>query len=181
MSRLSASAQGHLAMLCFSALVAGSFSLGAQVANEITPTALNAVRFALATVLVGALAWGRGDISRAGFVAPWRYFVLVGLFTLYFVLMFEGLKTAPPVAAAAVFTLVPVMAAGFAWVLMRQIMTPRMALALAIGGAGALWVIFRGDLAALLAFDVGRGVGDLFRRLHQPRALYADGAAAKPR
>ncbi|MEO9632536.1 MAG: EamA family transporter, partial [Sulfitobacter sp.] len=133
MSRISASAQGHLAMLCFSALVAGSFSLGAQVANEITPTALNAVRFALATVLVGALAWGRGDINRAGFAAPWRYFVLAGLFTLYFVLMFEGLKTAPPVAAAAVFTLVPVMAAGFAWVLMRQIMTPRMALALAIG------------------------------------------------
>ena len=46
MSRISASAQGHLAMLCFSALVAGSFSLGAQVANEITPTALNAVRIA---------------------------------------------------------------------------------------------------------------------------------------
>ena len=157
MSRLSASAQGHLAMLCFSALVAGSFSLGAQVANEITPTALNTVRFALATLLVGVLAWGRGDISRAGFAAPWRYFVLAALFTLYFVLMFEGLKTAPPVAAAAVFTLVPVMAAGFAWLLMRQIMTPRMALALAIGGAGALWVIFRGDLAALLSFDIGRG------------------------
>ena len=157
MSRMSAAAQGHLAMLCFSALVAGSFSLGAQVANEITPTALNALRFALASLLVGALAWGRGDISRNGFAAPWRYVVLAGLFTLYFVLMFEGLKTAPPVAAAAVFTLVPVMAAGFAFLLMRQIMTPRMALALAIGGAGALWVIFRGDLGALLSFDIGRG------------------------
>ena len=157
MPGLSPSAQGHLAMLCFSALVAGSFSLGAQVANEIAPTALNAVRFALATLLVGALAWARGDHFRAGFAAPWRYFVLAGLFTLYFVLMFEGLKTAPPVSAAAVFTLVPVMAAGFAWLLMRQVMTPRMAVALAIGGAGALWVIFRGDLGALLSFDVGRG------------------------
>lgn len=33
---------GHLAMLTFSALVAGSFSLGGQVANEIDPAALNA-------------------------------------------------------------------------------------------------------------------------------------------
>ncbi len=157
MSRLSAAAQGHLAMLCFSALVAGSFSLGAQVANEIAPTVLNAVRFALATLLVGGLAWARGDRFRAGFAAPWRYFVLAGLFTLYFVLMFEGLKTAPPVSAAAVFTLVPVMSAGVAWLLMRQVMTLRMALALAIGGIGALWVIFRGDLSAFLTFDVGRG------------------------
>jgi len=32
-----------------------------------------------------------------------------------------------------------------------------MALALAIGAAGALWVIFRADLGALLALEIGRG------------------------
>lgn len=32
-----------------------------------------------------------------------------------------------------------------------------MALALAVGAVGALWVIFRADLAAFLAFEVGRG------------------------
>ena len=68
--------------------------------------------------------------------------------------MFEGLKTAPPVSAAAMFTLVPLMSAGFAWLLLRQIMTQRLALALSIGAVGALWVIFRADLSALLAFDL---------------------------
>ena len=148
---------GHLAMLAFSALVAGSFSLGALVANDISPTAFNTVRFCIGAVIVGGLAWSRGAIDRKGFVAPWRYVILGGLFAIYFVLMFEGLKTAPPVSAAAVFTLVPLMAAGVAWVLLRQVLTPRMAIALAIGGCGALWVIFRADFAALLAFDVGRG------------------------
>jgi drug/metabolite transporter (DMT)-like permease len=71
--------------------------------------------------------------------------------------MFEGLKTAPPVSAAAVFTLTPIMTAGFGFLLLSQIMTGRMALALAIGGAGALWVIFRADISALLAFEIGRG------------------------
>jgi hypothetical protein len=33
------------------------------------------------------------------FAAPWRYLVLAGLFAVYFVLMFEGLKTAPAVSA----------------------------------------------------------------------------------
>ena len=144
-------------MLVFSALVAGSFSLGSLVANEIAPAALNAARFLIAALPIGALALLTTGIPRASLVAPWRYLVLGGLFASYFVLMFQGLKTAPPVSTAAVFTLTPVMSAGFGWLLLRQVTTPRMALALSIGAAGALWVIFRADLAALLAFDLGRG------------------------
>lgn len=165
--------QGHLAMLVFSALVAGSFSLGGMVANEIAPLALNTVRFVIAGVVVGMFAWATTGIPRMALAAPWRYAVLGGLFAVYFVLMFEGLKTSPPVSAAAVFTLVPAMAGVFAWFLLRQRITPRMALALAIGGVGALWVIFRADVAALLAFDVGRGeavyfVGCMAHALYTP-------------
>lgn len=154
---MSPQAQGHLAMLCFSALVAGSFSLGGMVANEIAPLALNAARFVIAATVVGVVALLMTGVTRRDFVAPWRYAVLGGLFMVYFVLMFEGLKTSPPVSSAAVFTLVPAMAGVFAWLMLRQRMTARMALALGIGGAGALWVIFRADMAALLAFDIGRG------------------------
>lgn len=154
---LSHSARGHLAMLAFSALVAGSFSLGVLAAPHIDPGALSVARFVLAGVLVGvAAAWTTG-IPRSAWVAPWRYLVLGGLLGAYFVLMFEGLKTAPAVSAAAVFTLTPLMAAGFGWLFLRQRLTGRMAVALAIGGIGALWVIFRADLAALKAMAIGRG------------------------
>lgn len=157
MEKLSARLRGHAAMLLFSALVAGSFSLGAQVANDIAPLAFNAVRFWLAAALIGlALLAGRG-ISRDAFRSSWRYGVLGGLFGAYFVLMFEGLKTAEPVSAAAVFTLTPVISACFGWVLLRQVTTPRMALALVVGACGAVWVIFRADIAALRAFEIGRG------------------------
>ncbi|MDA0961974.1 MAG: DMT family transporter [Proteobacteria bacterium] len=149
--------RGHAAMLAFSALVAGSFSLGSMAANEIAPAAINTARFAIAGVVIGVAAVLSGRLTRAAFRAPWRYLVLGGLFAVYFVLMFEGLKTANPVSAAAVFTLTPVMAAGFGWLLMRQITTRWMALALAIGASGALWVIFRADLEALLRFRIGAG------------------------
>jgi drug/metabolite transporter (DMT)-like permease len=149
--------RGHLAMLAFSALIAGSFSLGVLAAPLISPFALTAVRFALAAALVGAFAALGPGIARAALAAPWRYAVLGGLLSIYFVLMFQGLKTAPPVSAAAVFTLTPAIAAGFGWLLLRQRLTPRIALALALGGAGALWVIFRGDLSALLSLQVGKG------------------------
>ena len=157
MDRLSPALRGHLAMLTFSALVAGSFSLGAMIAQDIAPAALNAVRFWIAAAVIGALAGARGGLRRRHFRAPWRFAILGGLFAAYFVLMFEGLKTAPPVGAAAVFTLTPVMSAGFGWLLLRQVTTPRIAAALTLGGAGALWVIFRADLSALLAFRIGTG------------------------
>ena len=148
---------GHLAMLAFSALVAGSFSLGAMAAPYVSPAALTVLRFALAGSLVGAAALATTGIPRSTWVAPWRYLVLGGLLAAYFVLMFKGLQTAEAISTAAVFTLTPIMAAGFGWLLLRQVTTPRMAFALTVGAMGALWVIFRADLAALLKFQIGKG------------------------
>ena len=151
-------AQGHVAMLAFSALVAGSFSLGAMAARHVDPGVLSALRFALAAVILGVVARASGGAVAAPMrAAPWRWLLLGGLMAAYFVLMFEGLKTASAVSTAAVFTLTPLMAAGFGWLFLRQITTPRMALALALGAAGALWVIFDADLGALMRLEVGRG------------------------
>lgn len=157
MIKLSDPARGHLAMLLFSAVVAGSFTLGSMMARDIDPVALTALRFLIATFVLGGVALATTGVPTSALRAPWRYAVLGALFALYFVMMFEGLKTARPVPASAVFTLVPLMAGGFGWMISRQAMTRRMLIGLLIGALGATWVIFRGDLAALMAFDVGRG------------------------
>jgi drug/metabolite transporter (DMT)-like permease len=152
-----AALRGHAAMLAFSAAVAGSFSLGARAAPLIDPAAITALRFPIGAVILAVAARATGRLSVSDFRAPWRYLVLGGLMAIYFVLMFEGLRTAAPIPTAAVFTLTPVIAAGFGWLILRQRLTGRMALALAVGAAGALWVIFRGDLAALLRLEIGQG------------------------
>ncbi len=155
-------ARGHLAMLTFSALVAGSFSLGVLAAPHIDPAALTALRFWLAAAIVGTAAALTTGFPRRALLAPWRYLLLGGTFGIYFVLMFEGLKTAQAVSASAVFTLTPVISGIAGWFLLRQVTTPRMALALAIGAAGAVWVIFRADLAALARFEIGKGEAIFF-------------------
>lgn len=144
-------------MLAFSALVAGSFSLGSMMANLVSPLAFSAVRFLLAAAVLGGLAAFTTGVRRADLAAPWRYAVLGACLAAYFVLMFEGLKTAPPVSTAAVFTLTPAMAAVFGWLILRQRTSVAVALALALGAAGAVWVIFRADMTALMAFRVERG------------------------
>jgi drug/metabolite transporter (DMT)-like permease len=107
--------------------------------------------------VIGLAALATTGLPRSAAQAPWRYLVLGGLFATYFVLMFYGLQTAPPVSAAAVFTLTPVIAAFAGWALLRQVTTPRMALALVVGATGALWVIFRADWQAFRAFSIGGG------------------------
>lgn len=165
--------RGHLAMLVFSLCIAGSFSLGSIVANRIDPVVLTAARFVLAALIMGAAATATGAFRRASLAAPWRYLVLGALFAFYFVMMFDGLRTARPVQAAAVFTLTPAITAAFAYVLLSQVMTARMAAALAIGAAGATWVIFRADVQALLAFEIGPGevtyfIGCISHALYTP-------------
>ncbi|WP_407066389.1 DMT family transporter [Jannaschia seohaensis] len=150
--------RGHLAMFLASALIAGSFPIGAAAANDISPMALNAVRFVIAAGVIGVAVVLTGGVPRAALAAPWRYGVLGGVFGCYFVLMFEGLKTAAPVSAAAVFTLTPVMAAGFGWLLLRQISGARILGALALGAVGALWVIFGGGDAEGAALGRGEAI-----------------------
>ncbi|OYX42749.1 MAG: EamA family transporter [Rhodobacterales bacterium 32-67-9] len=154
---MSPAASSHAAMLIVSAFVAGSFSLGAMAAPHIAPLALTAVRFAIAAIALWVfLLIRREQVPLGAYRGLWRYVALGSLFSLYFVLMFEGLNTAAPVSAAAVYATTPLITAGFGFMLLKQRPTRRMSVAMSIAGIGAIWVIFRPDLAALLAFQLGR-------------------------
>lgn len=143
-------------MLLFAALISMSFTLGDLAAPHIDPSVLTTARFAIAAVIMGALA--APNIEKPHIQQAWRYPLLGGLLAGYFILMFEALQMTDPVSTGAVFTLTPIMSALFGYLLMRQITGPRAALALLLAGAGAVWVIFRADLGAM--FDLKLGFGE---------------------
>lgn len=148
---------GHLAMLLFAVLVSGSYSLGAIAAPHVGPAAINAMRFAIGVSIMSAAALlilgGRIPAPRAA----WRYLVLGALMAVFFVTMFVSLRLTDPVSAGAVFTLMPLMAAGFGRLFVGQVPNRVVVASLLVAASGAVWVIFRGNLAALAAFDVGKG------------------------
>ena len=160
--------RGHAAMALFALLASGSFSLGARAAPYIDPSALIGLRFIVATgVLLGVLV-GTGVLRgvspgeslvrlRALAIAPWRFLLLGTFFGVYFILMFEALRVAPPAPLGAVFTLTPFLSAIFVWIAFRERTSRSVLVALTIGALGAVWVIFRGDIQALLGLDVGLG------------------------
>lgn len=163
---------GHLAMMLFATLIAGSFTLGSMAVPFIESGAINTIRFVLATTVLGVLIFATS--SRLGFPdAFWRFILLGLLMGGYFILMFKALEIASPVSTGAVFTLIPLMSAGFGFLVLGQTTRPIVLIALVIAGLGAVWVIFRGDIQALMGFDLGRGeliffVGCILHAIYGP-------------
>ena len=147
--------RGHAAMLLFALLISVSFTLGDLAVPHIDPGALTAARFLLAAAVIGVLA--AKQVRIVHFRAAWRYPLMGSLMAGYFILMFEALAITDPVSTGAVFTLTPIMSAIFGFILLRQITTPIMAFSLLLAGLGAIWVIFRGDVDAILGLKIGWG------------------------
>lgn len=147
----------HLGMILFAALIAGSFTFGAMAVPYLAPVPLNAVRFVLAAVLMGAFAFGLARRPFALPQAPWRFAIMGFFVAIYFITMMIALTMTLPVATSAVYTLVPLMTAVTALLLVGQRSGPAVLISLVFAGLGAVWVIFRGDIEALLGLQIGRG------------------------
>lgn len=158
MSGTAEALKGHAAMLLFAVVISGSFTLGKAGSPYLDPGALTALRFVFA---VSAMAFVAAFVDRSSLRirvgTAWRFLILGGLLGVYFVMMFEALRFSDPVSLAAIFTIAPILTTVFARILLGQQPTALVVASLALAGSGALWVIFRGDLDALLGFDLGFG------------------------
>ncbi|MEM9231366.1 MAG: DMT family transporter [Pseudomonadota bacterium] len=149
----------HGLMLAATFLVATSFPVAAAIAGSLDSVVLTFVRFALATFLFAPLV-----VWRYGWAGPssgdlLRYGALSLLLVTFFWCMFAALRVTSPLNTAAIFALSPVITAILATVLLRERLSRSACIALPIGAAGSIWVIFRGDIAALTALRIG--VSDL--------------------
>ncbi len=149
--------KGHLAMLLFAALIAGSFSFGGLAARYMEAEPLTLWRYIMTIVVMAALAFGAFRVPAVWPKEIWRFLLLGGLIAIYMLTMFTALEYTSPVATGAVFTLMPLLSAGFALPVLGQKTRPGVLAGLVIAAAGAVWVIFRGSIADILAFDIGTG------------------------
>ncbi|MCX8996670.1 DMT family transporter [Rhizobiaceae bacterium BDR2-2] len=169
----------HLAMLLFAALISGSFSFGGMIAREVSPAPLMLLRYIVTIATMGVIAFG---LARQPFrmpEKPLRFLVLGALLAVYMLTMFVALEITSPVQTGAVFTLMPLISAVFAFLILGQKTRGGVLASLLIAAAGAIWVIFHGDLDAILGFDVGRGeliffIGVASHALYVPLLRFLD-------
>jgi len=143
-------------------LVATSFPLGAAITNEMDSLVLTFLRFALAALLFAPFVAWRYGIAMPSIRDLARYSILSACLVGFFWGMFTALQTTSALNTATIFALTPVITAGVSALLLKERLNKASRIALPAGIIGAVWVIFRGDPAALLSLNLGLGDGIFF-------------------
>lgn len=163
----------HTLMIVAMLLAASSFPVGALITNELPSEVLMFMRFFFAAILFSPLI-----IIKHGFVIPkfndlLRYLMLSIPSVVFFWCMFESLKYTSVINTGALFTLVPLITAIYAFFLNKERVPLLRIFGLIVGVGGALWIVFDGDVDAMKALKLNYGdvifvVGCLFTALHNP-------------
>ena len=148
---------GHFSMLLFSLIVAGSFSFGKLISGDIDPIPLTAARFFVAALVLGVVLTVTGKWKVRHYASPWRFLLLGSMYAIFFVFMFEALKTSTVTSTSAIFTLMPLMAMLLDWQITGRRQSYLVVLAILIGAIGALWIIFNGRIENVTSLKIGKG------------------------
>ena len=156
-SSLNIKIKSHLVMLLFSLFVTGSFIFGKIFAEIIQPDVLTFYRFLLGAIILGAYLSYTKKLSGAVLIRPWRYFVLGGIYSIYFVFMFIALRHTSTISTSAIFALMPFSTLILDTLIFNKKSKPLIWLALGLSSFGALFIIFEGSLENALNFKVDYG------------------------
>ena len=146
----------HLLMVLTATLVSTSFTVGAAITAELDPAVLTLVRFILATCIFGP--WVH---YKYGLNFSWSLFgrcaMISACLVIFFYAMFLALRFTSALNTSVIFALVPSISGLYALVLLHERLAKGQLVALACGLVGVVWVIFRGDIALLLAMEWNKG------------------------
>jgi drug/metabolite transporter (DMT)-like permease len=146
----------HLLMIVCATLVSTSFTVGAAIAAALDPAVLTLLRFVMASVILAPIIHLQHGLRvSAGLLG--RCSIISGCLVIFFWCMFLALRYTTALNTSVIFTLVPSISSLYALLLVREHLRRQQLLALIFGLAGAIWVIFRGDLSLLLAMEWNKG------------------------
>jgi len=147
----------HGAMLFCAFLVSTSFTVGKAITPTLDPVVLTLLRFLLATLFFAPYVHLTFGLSLPSHRALARYALISGALIGFFWLMFLSLRITQPMNTGVIFTTVPGISGLFSWFLVRERLKIHRLLALILAMTGALWVIFEGNVAHLMALHLNQG------------------------
>ena len=149
----------YLKLFLTAVLWGGTFVAGRIVAQEVEPAAGSFLRFAVASLLLLLMTWqaeGRLPIPRRKQMIPLLLLGITGV-AAYNIFFFLGLKIIPASRASLIVATNPVFIALGSALLFKDRLTPGRMAGIALCLTGAVVVISRGDIIALLSHGVGQG------------------------
>jgi len=163
----------HGLMLLSIFFAATSFPVGAAITHALPPAVMMFMRFILAAFLFSPYLVLKKTLYIPSAKKMLGYGVLSIPLAVFFWCMFESLRYTSVLNTGALYTLVPAITAIYALIINNEVTHKFRSMGLLIGTLGALWIVFRGDYAALLNLDLNKGdfifiIGCLFLGLYSP-------------
>ncbi|WP_250657732.1 DMT family transporter [Alkalimarinus coralli] len=169
----------HGLMVLMVLLAASSFPIGAIITDALPPDVMMFIRFLTAAALFAPYVFIKNGLNIPPLKSLLGYAMISLPLVTFFWCMFESLRYTTPLNTGALYTTVPAITAIFAFFINNESPGKLRSLGLLAGTAGALWIVFRGDINALLSLSINYGdmvflVGCLFMGLYNPlvRKLY---------
>ena len=148
---------GHFYALLVTILVALSFISSAKLARIVNPISLTFLRFIIASsVLVPIIVIQNNWVKELHKVA-WQGGLIGLLYAVYFISFFTSLESTTTLHTGTLYTLVPLLTAGFSIFIFKQPLSKLRFIVYLIGAVGTAWVIFDGNLKQLMAFKLNDG------------------------
>jgi len=174
----------HCLMLLSSVIVSSSFTVGAAITHGLEPSVLLLVRYVVAVLCLAPVLLYNHGLAMPTARQLGGYSLISASTVGFFWCMFEALRYTDALNTSVIFTLVPGISGIYSAVFLKERLGSNRLWALFFGMAGALWVIFRGDLNRLLGLQVNYGdllflagcfmmaaYTPLVKRLHQQESM----------
>jgi drug/metabolite transporter (DMT)-like permease len=131
----------NLTLFIWVSLMASSFVVSDKLLPYANPIASTALRFILATAMMW-LFIKKSSLQRINRQTLWHYSVISLLLVLFFLGVFEALKTTTPMKVSVIYTLIPLFSVLLAYVFLKVVTPPKLIFAFIMGSFGAIWVLF---------------------------------------
>ena len=147
----------HFLVLLVTLLVAGSFLSSAKLSGVINPFSLTLLRFIIAAGLLMPFILLNKKYRNGIAKALPKSLVMSLFYSIFFICMFEALNSTTALNTGTLYTLVPFITAIFSLFIFKEKISKQMLFVYLLGISGTCWVIFGGDIHALLAFSLNSG------------------------
>ncbi|AXX92799.1 EamA family transporter [Malaciobacter molluscorum LMG 25693] len=138
-------------------LVAGSFIASINLATVVNPISLTFLRFIGAILILLPLILSKAEYRNKVFSTIPRAMIISLFYSLYFMGMFEALKTTTALNTATLYTLVPLFTAILAFFIFKDHISFNKFIVYIVGLIGTIWVIFKADISLLINFSLNSG------------------------
>jgi drug/metabolite transporter (DMT)-like permease len=149
--------KAHLYVLMATFLVAGSFLASANLAHALNPFSLTLLRFVGSVILLAPFVLYKKEHIFLLVKSLPKALIMSFFYAFYFVAMFEALKTTTVLNTGTIYTLIPLLTAALAFMILKEKSSLRKIFVYVVGLIGTLWVVFKGNVELLMHFSLNQG------------------------